>query len=112
MIKFITFKQLPFILQFIWNPFMALDLTDDDDYPDHNKVLPTLAIVGVLVCAVTGHALGAVIAIGVMAASFGFPMFKAFLESKQYSASARENVNTFKTVIEQLVDEHKQDTGA
>lgn len=97
---------------------MALDLTDDEDYPDHDKIMPTLATLGVFICSLSGHPLGAVIAIGIMAASFGFPMFKAFLESKSFTATAtaelKEAVNksSIKTVVESIISNHKQDGGA
>lgn len=112
------FQSLPFALQCVWNPFLALDLTDDDGYPDHNKILPTLATGGIILCSFTGHPIGAVIAIGILAASFGLPMFKTFLETKSFTATAtadlKEAVSISKvtTTVQNLIDAHKQDKGA
>jgi len=114
------YQRLPFALQFTWNPFLALDLTDDEDYPDHNKILPTLATGGIFVCALAGHPLGAVVSIAVLSASFGLSIFKQFLDSKQYSATSADEIKasisnlstTTRTITEQLVSSVKHDPGA
>lgn len=114
------FQGLPFALQCVYNPFLALDLTDDDGYPDHSKILPTLATAGVLGLSALGHPLTAVVAVAVLAASFGFPMFKSFLESKSYTATATGDLKeaitnsktTVTTIAQTLVQNQKHDAGA
>ena len=110
--KLPKYRGIPFVLQFAWNPFMALDLIDDNDFPDHKKILPTLATGGIILLAAMGKPLSAVVAIAVLAASFGISVFKEFLQARHYAASVNEQISTAKTLVEQLASKHKQDKGA
>lgn len=90
------FERMPFLIQFLWHPALALDLVDDNDEPDHSKIVPLLVIVSVLALHACGHPLGVIQFVATLAASYGYGMFKSFLDAKQYGATATlaENVSS------------------
>lgn len=82
----------PWLLRALWNPIEALDLRDNDDKPDHGKVLPWI----LLMAAIVFHAMGIpfawweLTALGSLA--YGYGAWRTFLKAKSVSGTFTESV--------------------
>ena len=69
-------------VQLIYNPFHAMDLTDDSGKTDHGKVLPAILLISAIVAQFLGKQFDAFILIILGSLSYGYGAWRSFLKSR------------------------------
>lgn len=97
------YYKMPWLLQVLYNAPIALDLLDDDGYPDHQKVLPLIVVIGIFALAACGIPISTSMAVVLATAVYGPTMWGKFIDAHTLTGTLSESVQELKQKIENSV---------
>lgn len=73
--------------QMLYNPFHALDLTDDLGNTDHGKALPAILLISAIVAQFLGNQFSAITLTILGSLSYGYGAWRSFLKTRAVTSS-------------------------
>lgn len=100
--------KFPWLVQLLYNPVDALDLRDKRDVVDHGKVMGFFIFLCLMALIFAGKLPSLGHTLIIVAAAYGFNMFREFLKTK--SVSYQQTVN--ESIMHTIAEKRDTSTGA